>query len=136
MSNKLKIFLTFSLIFLTSCATGGFKPNVVPRDAAGKSQIVLSGTVVSVKEVIIDGDRDAGTASGAVIGAIVGEFIIGSGSEDGGLGVQIIYAQAELETPLVMALILSATTLGFLFFMTVSTIGHLLMRKWHESAMI
>ena len=55
MSNKLKIFLTFSLIFLTSCATGGFKPNVVPRDAAGKSQIVLSGTVVSVKEVIIEG---------------------------------------------------------------------------------
>ena len=72
----------------------------------------------------------------SVIGAIVGEFIIGSGSEDGGLGVQIIYAQAELETPLVMALILSATSLGFLFFMTVSTIGHLLMRKWHESAMI
>ena len=71
MSNKLKIFLTFSLIFLTSCATGGFKPNVVPRDAAGKSQIVLSGTVVSVKEVIIEGDRDAGTTSGAVIGAIV-----------------------------------------------------------------
>jgi len=72
----------------------------------------------------------------SVIGAIVGEFIIGSGSEGGGLGVQIIYAQAELETPLVMALILSATTLGFLFFMIVSTIGHLLMRKWHESAMI
>ena len=41
----------------------------------------------------------------SVIGAIVGEFIIGSGSEDGGLGVQIIYAQAELETPLVMAMI-------------------------------
>ena len=48
----------------------------------------------------------------SVIGAIVGEFIIGSGSEDGGLGVQIIYAQAELETPLVMALILTATLLG------------------------
>ena len=71
MSKKIKIILTFSLIFLTSCATGRFKPNGVPRDAAGKSQIVLSGTVVSVKEVIIEGDRDAGTASGAVIGAIV-----------------------------------------------------------------
>ena len=39
----------------------------------------------------------------SVIGAIVGEFIIGSGSEQGGLGVQIIYAQANLETSLVMA---------------------------------
>ncbi|URQ62801.1 hypothetical protein M9B40_03485 [SAR86 cluster bacterium] len=71
MSNKLKIFLTFTLIFLTSCATGGFRPDVVPRDAAGKVQIVQSGTIVSVKEITIEGDRDAGTASGAVIGAIV-----------------------------------------------------------------
>ncbi len=69
----------------------------------------------------------------SVIGAIVGEFIIGSGSEDGGLGVQIIYAQAELETPLVMALILTATLLGFAFFMTVSSIGYYLLHNWHES---
>ena len=69
----------------------------------------------------------------SVIGAIVGEFIIGSGSEDGGLGVQIIYAQAELETPLVMALILTATLLGFAFFMTVSGIGYYLLHNWHES---
>jgi len=70
----------------------------------------------------------------SIIGAIVGEFIIGSGSEDGGLGVQIIYAQAELETPLVMALILTATLLGFAFFMTVTMIGHQFMKHWHESA--
>ena len=69
----------------------------------------------------------------SVIGAIVGEFIIGSGSEDGGLGVQIIYAQANLETALVMALIFTATALGFIFFMTVSTIGWYLLHKWHES---
>ena len=69
----------------------------------------------------------------SIIGAIVGEFIIGSGSEDGGLGVQIIYAQAELETPLVMALILSATFLGFAFFMTVTALGHQLLKHWHES---
>jgi NitT/TauT family transport system permease protein len=71
----------------------------------------------------------------SVIGAIVGEFIIGSGSMAGGLGVQIIYAQANLETALVMALILTATMLGFAFFITVSTIGWYLMRKWHESEM-
>jgi NitT/TauT family transport system permease protein len=69
----------------------------------------------------------------SVIGAIVGEFIIGSGSEGGGLGVQIIYAQANLETALVMALILTATGLGFAFFITVSSIGYHLLHKWHES---
>ena len=70
----------------------------------------------------------------SIIGAIVGEFIIGSGSEGGGLGVQVIYAQGNLETPLVMALILTATFMGFAFFMTVSTIGHQLLKHWHESA--
>ena len=69
----------------------------------------------------------------SVIGAIVGEFIIGSGSEGGGLGVMIMYAQANLETPLVIALILTATALGFVFFMSVTTLGHYLLKNWHES---
>ena len=69
----------------------------------------------------------------SVIGAIVGEFIIGSGSEGGGLGVMIMYAQANLETPLVIALILTATALGFVFFMSVTTLGHYLLKHWHES---
>ncbi len=69
----------------------------------------------------------------SVIGAIVGEFIIGSGSEGGGLGVMIMYAQASMETPLVMALILTATALGFAFFMAVTTLGHYLLHNWHES---
>ena len=69
----------------------------------------------------------------SVIGAIVGEFIIGSGSEGGGLGVMIMYAQASMETPLVMALILTATALGFVFFMSVTILGHYLLKHWNES---
>ncbi len=69
----------------------------------------------------------------SVIGAIVGEFIIGSGSMGGGLGVMIIYAQGDLETALVMALILTATLLGFIFFMAVTALGHKLLKHWHES---
>ena len=40
---------------------------------------------------------------------------------------------AGIGTSLVMALIVSATLMGFAFFITVTTIGHLLLRKWHES---
>tara|TARA_B100000029_G_C17439561_1_gene910950 strand:- start:222 stop:983 length:762 start_codon:yes stop_codon:yes gene_type:complete len=72
----------------------------------------------------------------SVIGAIVGEFIIGSGSEGGGLGVMIMYAQASMETPLVMALILTATALGFVFFMSVTALGHYLLHNWHESELV
>ena len=69
----------------------------------------------------------------SVIGAIVGEFIIGSGSESGGVGIMIMYAQADMATALVIALIFTATALGFTFFMTVTTLGHYLLHNWHES---
>lgn len=71
----------------------------------------------------------------SVIGAIVGEFIIGSGGEQGGLGVKVIFAQVRLQTNLLFAEVLAATVLGFLFFVLVSWIGNLLLRSWHESAL-
>ena len=70
----------------------------------------------------------------SVIGAIVGEFIIGSGNSQGGLGVQIVFAQGRMYTALLFAEVIAATLLGFLFFMIVSAIGRALLRNWHESA--
>jgi NitT/TauT family transport system permease protein len=70
----------------------------------------------------------------SVIGAIVGEFIIGAGGSEGGLGVKIIFAQARLQTDLLFALVAAATLLGFTFFSIVSGVGHVFLRTWHESA--
>jgi NitT/TauT family transport system permease protein len=70
----------------------------------------------------------------SVIGAIVGEFIIGSGSSQGGLGVQIIFAQGRMYTALLFAEVIAATLLGFLFFSLVSGAGSFLLKHWHESA--
>ncbi|MBN9608822.1 MAG: ABC transporter permease [Actinobacteria bacterium] len=71
----------------------------------------------------------------SVIGAIVGEFIIGSGGEQGGLGVKVIFSQMRMQTNLLFAEVLAATLLGFAFFIIVSWVGNLLIRSWHESAM-
>jgi NitT/TauT family transport system permease protein len=71
----------------------------------------------------------------SVIGAIVGEFIIGSGGSEGGLGVKVIYAQGKLDTNLLFAEVFAATLLGFFFFVLVSYVGNLLLRSWHESAL-
>lgn len=71
----------------------------------------------------------------SVVGAIVGEFIIGSGGTDGGLGVKVIYAQAQLDTDLLFAEAIAATALGFMFFLIVSYVGWLLLHRWHESSM-
>lgn len=70
----------------------------------------------------------------SVIGAIVGEFIIGSGNAQGGLGVQIVFAQGRMYTSLLFAEVIAATLLGFLFFMIVSAVGNQLLKNWHESA--
>ena len=69
-----------------------------------------------------------------MIGAIVGEFIIGSGNAKGGLGVQIVFAQGRMYTALLFAEVIAATLLGFLFFTLVSALGNRLLCAWHESA--
>lgn len=66
----------------------------------------------------------------SVIGAIVGEFIIGSGNAQGGLGVQIVFAQGRMYTALLFAEVFAATLLGFVFFLIVSGLGRLVLTRW------
>ena len=79
MNKKIQSIILISILALGGCATGGFSPDVVSRDAAGKSQYVQSGTIVSIKKVTIEGDRDSGNIFGSILGAIVGSNI---GGED------------------------------------------------------
>lgn len=71
----------------------------------------------------------------SVVGAIVGEFIIGAGGTEGGLGVKVIFAQGKLDTDMLFAEVFAATALGLGFFVLVSYVGALLLRSWHESAL-
>ena len=54
---------------------------------------------------------------------------------EGGLGYSITYANSQLQTDYLFALVLTASLLGFLFFFTVAALEWLCLRKWHESAM-
>ena len=81
MIKKIHILILLSTLALGGCATGGFSPDVVSRDAAAKSQYVQSGVVVSVRNVTIEGDRDSGNLFGSILGAIVGSNIGGEDDE-------------------------------------------------------
>jgi NitT/TauT family transport system permease protein len=71
----------------------------------------------------------------AVIGAITGELFAGSGQVgQGGLGYSILYAQSQLQTDYLFALVFAATVLGFTFFFLVMFFEWLTLHKWHESA--
>jgi NitT/TauT family transport system permease protein len=70
----------------------------------------------------------------AVIGAITGELFAGSVRVgEGGLGYAIMYANSQLETGYMFALVAAATVLGFSFFFLVMFFEWLALHNWHES---
>ena len=81
MNRKIQSLILISILTLGGCATGGFSPDVVSRDAAAKTQYVQSGVVVSIRNVTIEGDRASGNIFGSIIGAIVGSNIGGEDDE-------------------------------------------------------
>ena len=74
-------------------------------------------------------------ASGiAVIGAITGELFAGSSRVgEGGLGYAILYANSQLETDYLFALVAAATVLGFAFFFVTMFVEWWFLHEWHES---
>ncbi|HMO65055.1 MAG TPA: ABC transporter permease [Verrucomicrobiota bacterium] len=72
----------------------------------------------------------------SVIGAITGELFASSNTVGrGGLGYSIIYANSQLQTDYLFALVLTASALGFLMFFAVVFLEWLWLHRWHESAM-
>ena len=79
------------------------------------------------------GLRVAGGLS--LIGAVVAEMAAGSAGAGSGLAYRIIESQYRLNIPrLFAALVLLATT-GIVLFLLLSALTHLLLRRWHESAL-
>ncbi len=73
------ILLSLFTIYITGCASSR-SGNVYSRDQARQVQTVETGTVESVKEVVIEGTKTpVGTAAGGVAGGVLGSTV-GSGS--------------------------------------------------------
>ena len=80
---------------------------------------------------IITGLRMA--AGLAVIGAVVGEFLVGVFGEGEGLGVKIMNAKKNGHIDMVFAEVLLASLLGLALFAAVNAFGYLMLRRWHAS---
>jgi NitT/TauT family transport system permease protein len=71
----------------------------------------------------------------SVIGGLTGELFAGSTRVgEGGLGYAIIYANNQMETSYLFALVFAATALGFAFFFAVMFFEWLFLHNWHESS--
>ncbi|WP_225906896.1 MULTISPECIES: ABC transporter permease [Thermoleptolyngbya] len=70
----------------------------------------------------------------ALIGAVVAEFVAGTGGTSSGLAYQILISSFNLQIPRMFAALLLTTVLGILIFVLLTMLSDRLLRHWHESA--
>ncbi|WP_339947718.1 ABC transporter permease [uncultured Albimonas sp.] len=80
----------------------------------------------------LGGLRIAGGLS--LIGAVVAEFVAGTGGMGSGLAFRILEANYRLKTDLAFAALILIALTGVLIFALLSFLSHALLHKWHESA--
>ncbi|MGK9166733.1 ABC transporter permease [Inquilinus limosus] len=70
----------------------------------------------------------------ALIGSVVAEFAAGSAGAQSGLAFRILEAGRRLNVPRLFAALILITLTGLAIFALTSLMSHLLLRRWHESA--
>jgi NitT/TauT family transport system permease protein len=80
----------------------------------------------------LGGLRIAGGLS--LIGAIVAEYVAGTAGIGSGLAFRILEAGYRLNIPRMFAALLLIAVCGVVIFAGLSFLSHMLLRKWHESA--
>jgi NitT/TauT family transport system permease protein len=130
------IIAVFPIIANTSLGLSSVDPNQINLftmyNASRLQQLLYLRMPFSIP-YILTGIR---VSSGlAIIGAIVGEVLLGSGSPDGGgIGYEIQIAAHNGDWGLLGAAALAAAALGIIVFIVLGALSALALRKWHESA--
>ncbi|MBI1217325.1 MAG: ABC transporter permease subunit [Rhodobacteraceae bacterium] len=88
--------------------------------------------IPSALPYFLGGLRIAGGLS--LIGAVVAEYVAGTGGIGSGLAFRILEAGYRLNIPRMFAALLLIAFTGVAIFAVLSFISHLLLHKWHESA--
>lgn len=71
----------------------------------------------------------------ALIGAVVAEFVAGSGGSASGLAYRILESGYQLKIPRMFAALLMISMTGIAIFLATSWLSHRLLHRWHESAL-
>ena len=71
----------------------------------------------------------------ALIGAVVAEFVAGSGGVETGLAFRILEAGYRLQIPRMFAALVLLSAAGIAIYFVLDRVSYLLLRHWHESAL-
>ena len=101
---------------------------------ATRLQILLRLRIPSALPYFFGGLR---IASGlALIGAVVAEFVAGTGGRGAGLAYQILQSGLQLNVPRLFAALFLITLTGVALFVIMVALSRLALGKWHESELI
>jgi NitT/TauT family transport system permease protein len=99
---------------------------------ASRWQTLLHLRLPAAMPYFLGGLKIAGGLS--LIGAIVAEFAAGTAGTGSGLAYRILEAGYRLNIPRRFAAVVLISTTGIVIFMAFSLLSHLILRRWHESA--
>lgn len=97
---------------------------------AGRWQTLIKLELPATLPLLLTGMKTSGGL--ALIGAVVAEFVAGSGTATG-LAWRIVEAGNRLDIPKMFAALLLLSLLGIAIFLALSLLEWVLLRKWHES---
>jgi NitT/TauT family transport system permease protein len=100
---------------------------------ASRWQTLLHLRLPAAMPYFLGGLKIAGGLS--LIGAIVAEFAAGTAGTGSGLAYRILEAGYRLNIPRMFAAVLLISLTGVLIFTAFSVLSHLILRRWHESAL-
>ena len=99
---------------------------------ASRWQTLRHLRIPSAMPYFLGGLRIAGGLS--LIGAVVAEYVAGTSGTGTGLAFRILEAGYRLQIPKMFAALILLAFTGIAIFIFFSTISHLALRSWHESA--
>jgi NitT/TauT family transport system permease protein len=101
---------------------------------ATRWQVLRELKLPSALPYILGGLKIAGGLS--LIGAVVAEIAAGSAGAGSGLAYRIAESGYRLNIPRMFAALLLLSVAGIVIFFALSALSHLLLRRWHESAIV
>jgi NitT/TauT family transport system permease protein len=100
---------------------------------ASHRQVLWRLKLPAAMPYILGGMRIAGGLS--LIGAVVAEIAAGSAGAGSGLAYRIAESAYRLNIPRMFAALLLLSVAGVVIFFALSFVSHLMLRRWHESAL-
>src|SRR5215467_1664101 len=101
---------------------------------ASRWQVLWQLKLKAAQPQMLEGIKIAGGLS--LIGAVVAEIAAGSAGAGSGLAYRIVESGYRLNIPRMFAALILLSLAGIVIFFALSLVSHLMLRRWHESAIV